>query len=83
MLHNEPTFSELFLAYLLSRNIRIQEDLVDQLFNLQREAAGAGAALNGPFRERRQVGGDHSEDQSGSARRDDRHHTVTGQFLHE
>jgi CRP/FNR family transcriptional regulator, cyclic AMP receptor protein len=33
VLHNEPTFSELFLAYLLARNIRIQEDLVDQLFN--------------------------------------------------
>jgi CRP/FNR family cyclic AMP-dependent transcriptional regulator len=33
MLHDEPTFSELFLTYLLSRNIRIQEDLVDQLFN--------------------------------------------------
>ena len=33
VLHDEPTFSELFLAYLLSRNIRIQEDLVDQLFN--------------------------------------------------
>jgi CRP-like cAMP-binding protein len=33
VLHNEPSFSELFLAYLLSRNIRIQEDLVDQLFN--------------------------------------------------
>jgi CRP/FNR family transcriptional regulator, cyclic AMP receptor protein len=32
-LHDVPTFSELFLAYLLSRNIRIQEDLVDQLFN--------------------------------------------------
>ena len=32
-LHDEPTFSELFLAYLLARNIRIQEDLVDQLFN--------------------------------------------------
>jgi CRP-like cAMP-binding protein len=32
-LHNEPTFSEHFLTYLLSRNIRIQEDLVDQLFN--------------------------------------------------
>ena len=32
-LHSEPTFSELFLTYLLSRNIRIQEDLVDQLFN--------------------------------------------------
>jgi CRP/FNR family cyclic AMP-dependent transcriptional regulator len=33
LLHNEPVFSELFLAYLLGRNIRIQEDLVDQLFN--------------------------------------------------
>jgi len=33
MLHDEPNFSELFLTYLLSRNIRIQEDLVDQLFN--------------------------------------------------
>ena len=32
-LHNEPTFSELFLTYLLARNVRIQEDLVDHLFN--------------------------------------------------
>jgi CRP/FNR family transcriptional regulator, cyclic AMP receptor protein len=33
LLHKEPTFSELFLAHLLSRNIKIEEDLVDQLFN--------------------------------------------------
>jgi CRP/FNR family transcriptional regulator, cyclic AMP receptor protein len=33
VLHNEPAFSELFLRYLLTRNIRIEEDLVDQLFN--------------------------------------------------
>ena len=33
MLHNEPAWSERFMAYLLSRNIRIEEDLVDQLFN--------------------------------------------------
>jgi len=32
-LHNEPIFSELFLTHLLARNLRIQEDLVDQLFN--------------------------------------------------
>jgi CRP/FNR family cyclic AMP-dependent transcriptional regulator len=32
-LEQDAGFSELFLAYLLSRNIRIQEDLVDQLFN--------------------------------------------------
>jgi CRP/FNR family cyclic AMP-dependent transcriptional regulator len=33
VLHKEPAFSALFMGYLLSRNIRIQEDLVDQLFN--------------------------------------------------
>ena len=32
-LHDEPKFSELFMAYLLKRNGRIQEDLIDQLFN--------------------------------------------------
>jgi CRP/FNR family transcriptional regulator, cyclic AMP receptor protein len=33
LLHRDPKFSELFTAYLLSRNIRFEEDLVDQLFN--------------------------------------------------
>ena len=33
MLHEEPAFSEMFLAYVLSRNMRIEENLVDQLFN--------------------------------------------------
>ena len=33
VLHDQPAFSELFLHHLLSRNIRIEEDLVDQLFN--------------------------------------------------
>lgn len=32
-LHDDPSFSELFLHHLLTRNIRIEEDLVDQLFN--------------------------------------------------
>ena len=32
-LHEEPSFSEVFVAHLLSRNVRIEEDLVDQLFN--------------------------------------------------
>lgn len=33
VLHEEPLFSEMFIAHLLSRTIRIEEDLVDQLFN--------------------------------------------------
>jgi CRP/FNR family transcriptional regulator, cyclic AMP receptor protein len=32
-LHKEPEFSELFMSHLLHRNSRIEEDLVDQLFN--------------------------------------------------
>jgi CRP/FNR family transcriptional regulator, cyclic AMP receptor protein len=33
VLHEEPTFAELFMTYLLAHTIRIEEDLVDQLFN--------------------------------------------------
>lgn len=33
VLHEEPRFSEVFVAHLLSRNIKIEEDLADQLFN--------------------------------------------------
>jgi CRP/FNR family cyclic AMP-dependent transcriptional regulator len=33
LLHQQPAFSELLLHHMLSRNIRIEEDLVDQLFN--------------------------------------------------
>src|ERR1700677_3915564 len=32
-LHREPALSEMFVAYLLARNVRYEEDLVDQLFN--------------------------------------------------
>ena len=32
-LHGQPAFSELFVAFLLTRNSRIEEDLIDQLFN--------------------------------------------------
>ena len=33
MLHTQPALAERFLAHMLARNIRIEEDLVDQLFN--------------------------------------------------
>ena len=33
VLHAEPTFAEMFMAHLLTRNSRVEEDLVDQLFN--------------------------------------------------
>src|SRR6202158_3829533 len=33
VLHDEPAFSEMFVEHLLLRTIRVEEDLVDQLFN--------------------------------------------------
>jgi CRP-like cAMP-binding protein len=33
VLNEEPSFSQLFVAHLLSRNLRMEEDLIDQLFN--------------------------------------------------
>src|SRR5215217_4837272 len=33
MLHEQPAFSDRFLTHMLTRNIRIEEDLVDHLFN--------------------------------------------------
>src|ERR1700674_79677 len=33
VIHNEPSFSEMFMSHLLTRNIRVEADLVDQLFN--------------------------------------------------
>jgi len=33
VIHKEPAFAELFISHLLARNSRIEEDLVDQLFN--------------------------------------------------
>jgi CRP/FNR family transcriptional regulator, cyclic AMP receptor protein len=33
VLHDEPTFSEMFVSHLLTRTIRVEADLVDQLFN--------------------------------------------------
>src|SRR5207245_2587491 len=32
-LYNESTFSDFFITHLLMRNVRIEEDLIDQLFN--------------------------------------------------
>jgi CRP/FNR family cyclic AMP-dependent transcriptional regulator len=33
LLHDEPEFSEAFMSHLLERNVRVEADLVDQLFN--------------------------------------------------
>jgi CRP/FNR family cyclic AMP-dependent transcriptional regulator len=55
VLRDEPVFSALFISYLLTRNIRIEEDLVDQLFNSSEKTFGAASATAGKFREGRET----------------------------
>jgi CRP-like cAMP-binding protein len=51
LLHDDHTFSTLFRAYMLARNTRIQEDLVDQLFNSSEKRLARALLLMAHFGE--------------------------------
>jgi CRP-like cAMP-binding protein len=81
-LTSEPKFATFFIAYLLSRNSRIEDDLIDQLFNSsERRLAPAAAARQ--FRRGWRRTADRDQSQSGNTGGNDRHHPIPRQFLHE
>jgi CRP-like cAMP-binding protein len=82
-LHREHAFSELFIAYLLARNIRYEEDLVDQLFNFERKAACPASAPACTFWQGERTGVGYSQDEPGNLSRDGRHNPFTGEFFYE
>ena len=82
-MHDEPEFSELFMAYLLTRNSRIEEDLIDQLFNSSEKRLARRSPSPGKFRQGRQAGADRRKIQPGNPRRDDRNDPVARELLHE
>ena len=49
VLHSESAFSDRFITYMLQRNVRIEEDLIDQLFNSSQKTAGPRASAAGPL----------------------------------
>ena len=49
LLQDDRAFSSLFLAYMLARNVRIQEDLVDQLFNSSEKRLARALLLMAQF----------------------------------
>ena len=81
-LHREHALSDMFVAYLLARNIRYEEDLVDQLFNSS-ERDWPRSFIAGAFRQRGSSGNRHPENQSGDPGRDDWHHSFTSQLFYE
>ena len=83
VLHAEPRFSEMFVSYLLTRTIKVEEDLVDQLFNSSEKRLARAASAAGEFRQGRPARADHRKSQPGDAGRDDRHHPLARELLHE
>jgi len=53
VLQAEPTFAEVFTAHLLTRNSRVEEDLVDQLFNSSEKRLATDTSSLGEFRQGR------------------------------
>ena len=74
--HNEPKFSELFMSYLPTWNSRIEEDLIDQLFNSSEKRLARLLLLLANFgkESRPEPGG---KIQPGNAGGDDWHNTLT------
>jgi CRP-like cAMP-binding protein len=83
LLHKEPEFAELFTAYLLTRNSRVEEDLVDQLFNSSEKRLARTLLHLGEFRRVREARADHDQDQPGDACGDGWYDPASREFLHE
>jgi CRP-like cAMP-binding protein len=82
VLHEEHEFSDRFIAHMVARNLRVEEDLVDQLFNSSEKRLARTLLLLAPWR-----GGPTSKGAPQSIARnaggDDWHDTVASQFLHK
>jgi hypothetical protein len=83
VLHDEPKFSEVFMSYLLARNARVEEDLVDQLFNSSEKRLARLLLLMANFGKEGKARAGHREDQPGNARRNGRHYQVGRERFHE
>ena len=83
LLHTDPTFSEFFTAHVLSRNIRIEEDLVDQLFNSSEKRLARILLLLAHFGKEGKLEPVIPKHQSRNTVGNDRNNPVAGQPLHE
>jgi CRP/FNR family transcriptional regulator, cyclic AMP receptor protein len=82
-LHREPAFSELFVAYLLARNVRYEEDLVDQLFNSSEKRLARILLLLAHFGKEGVPETVVPENQSGKFGRNGGNHPFAGELFHE
>jgi len=82
VLHEEPAFSEMFVSHLLVRTIRVEADLVDQLFNSSEKRLARALLLLANFG-KRSTRSNYRQGQPGNARGDDRYDPVPRELFHE
>ena len=84
VLHAEHEISDRFIANMLARNIRVEEDLIDQLFNsTEKRLARTLSAARALWQAKTDPQKSASQSIARNAGGDDWHNAVPGQFLHE
>jgi CRP/FNR family cyclic AMP-dependent transcriptional regulator len=83
VMHQEHSFSDMFMAFLLARSMRTQADLVDQLFNSSEKRLARILLLMAEFGRPGEPEMLIPEITQETPRRHDRHHPLPGQLLHE
>jgi len=78
VLRDEPAFSQMFVSHILSNSARVEEALIDQLFNSTEKRLARVLLLLANFGKEGPSGADYRQDQPGNARGDDRHHPFAG-----
>ena len=83
VLHTEHEFSDRFISYMLTRNIRIEADLVDQLFNSTEKRLARALLLLARYGKDDQTSTGPSQNIPGNAGGHHRHDAFPGKSLHE
>ena len=83
VLHEEPAFSEMFVSHLLARTVRVEADLVDQLFNSSEKRLARALLLLANFGKDSLTRANHCQGQPRDARGDDRHNPIPRKPFYE
>jgi CRP/FNR family transcriptional regulator, cyclic AMP receptor protein len=83
VLHEQYAPSGMVITFMLARNIRIEEDLIDQLFNSSEKRLARTLLLLARYGKEDQPHGVLPKPIARNACGDDRHNPVAGQFFHE
>jgi len=83
VLHTEHELSDRFITHMLARNIRVEADLVDHLFNSIEKPTGPHTPAARPIWQGRRDGASTSEGVSGNVGGDDRYYSHASEYVHE